>query len=66
VNNWEQAEPAWELADTVAPLLTGRDRTAVFATIGAGDSRRAIETMLSASADRGLPVPASLLDKLQN
>lgn len=37
---------AWDLADSASSLLTGQNRTRIFATLGAGDVDRAIEAVL--------------------
>ena len=59
MKDWEQAGLAWDLVEVVAPVLNVRDHTAIFASIGAGNSNDAIEMLFVASVDGGFDVPAS-------
>ena len=64
MNDWEQAQLAWEFAATVAPTLNQVDRTSVYAAIGAGDTYRVIEKLLHTSAVHRLHVPDEIVSML--
>ena len=64
VDEWAESELAWDLAETVAPLLPTPDRAAIYATLGAGYSYTAITTLVQASARGGYSLPARLTDRL--
>ena len=64
VDEWAESDLAWELADTLGALLPDRDRAAIYATIGAGDSYTAITTLVHVSARSGYALPARLVNKL--
>jgi hypothetical protein len=64
VDEWAESDLAWELADTLGALLPDRDRAAIYATIGAGDSYTAITTLVHASARSGYALSPRLVDKL--
>jgi hypothetical protein len=64
VDDWAEAELAWELADAISPLLADLDRDQLYATIGSGDSYTAIETVLQTMAHQGSPATPALIAKL--
>lgn len=64
VDNWGESELAWQLADAISPLLADSDRIQLYATLGAGDSYSAIDTVLQTMAHESYPVPAGLVAKL--
>jgi hypothetical protein len=64
VDDWAEADLAWELADAISPLLAERDRDQLYATIGSGDSYAAIDTVLQTMAHESFPVPPELVAKL--
>jgi hypothetical protein len=66
VNDWAESDLAWELADAISTLLADRDRDQLYATIGAGESYTAIDTMLQTIAPQCFPIPAELITKLIN
>lgn len=66
MDDWSEADLAWELADAISPVLAERDRGQVYATIGSGDSYAAIDTMLQEIARRHSSVPPELIAKLAN
>jgi hypothetical protein len=46
VEDWAEAELAWELAELVADRISEQDRRGLYTSIGAGDSYTAIYTLL--------------------
>jgi hypothetical protein len=60
VNEWAQAEPACELAETTARRLSPAERNAVFASRGAGESYGVIAELLETSAQAELILPSEL------
>jgi hypothetical protein len=64
VKEWEQADLAWDLAEAVGPLLDTRERARIFAAIGAGETGRAIVTLLAVGAADEICVAPALVDKL--
>lgn len=61
VDDWAEADLAWELVETIGSSLSDSDRAAVCATIGAGNSHAAIVTLLEVSAATGCALPSGLL-----
>jgi hypothetical protein len=64
VDDWAEADLAWELADAISPLLTDCDRDQLYATIGSGDSSTAIAAILQTMAHQGSPATPALITKL--
>ena len=64
MDDWEESELAWELADAVNPLLAGNDLAQLYAIIGSGESYTAITTVLPIAVRHGLPMPTELIIKL--
>jgi hypothetical protein len=66
VDDWAEADLAWELADAISPVLADRDRLRLYATIGSGESYTAIDTVLQIMAHQSSPVASELITKLTN
>jgi hypothetical protein len=64
VDEWAESDLAWELADTLGPLLPDHDRAAIYTTIGSGYSYTAITRLVQASALGGYALPPRLVDRL--
>lgn len=52
---------AWALATVTESVLTGRERTWLCVTLGAGDSAQAVEELLTVIADHGIALTDDLL-----
>lgn len=52
---------AWDLADSAKPILNKSSKTALFAMLGAGESRAVIVHVLNAYAAEGEVAPAELM-----
>jgi hypothetical protein len=64
VNDWAESDLAWELADEIGSLLADRERAQLYATIGAGHSFTAIETLLQIIARQRLTLSFELVAKI--
>jgi hypothetical protein len=64
VDDRAESDLAWELAETVSPLLAERDRNRFYAAIGSGECYAAIDTALQTMAQRRASIPADLTAKL--
>lgn len=66
VDDRAESDLAWELADAVCPLLADHDRDQLYATIGSGDSYRAIDTVLQTMLAASWPLSPELIAKVTN
>lgn len=58
------SDVAWLLADEAAHCLATDQRAIVFVELGCGEHHRAIERILDAVVETGLPLPAALISIL--
>ncbi|MBV8179201.1 MAG: hypothetical protein JO045_10365 [Mycobacterium sp.] len=65
MQEWAEADLAWQLADLVAGRLSDVTRTAIFAELGAGESYRVIVKLLETSVQDRVSVPPELVARLQ-
>lgn len=64
VQEWAEADLAWQLAELVAGRLSDVSRTAIFAELGAGESYPVIVKLLETSVHDRVPVPPQLVARL--
>ena len=64
VQEWAEADLAWQLADLVAGRLSDVSRTAIFAELGTGESYPVIVKLLETSVHDRVPVPPQLVARL--
>ncbi|MBG0730345.1 hypothetical protein [Mycobacterium avium] len=48
MDTWAEADLAWKLVDVTSPSLSAAESAQLYAVLGAGDSYRAITTVLRA------------------
>ena len=60
VDTWAEADLAWKLVDATSPSLSAAESAQLYAVLGAGDSYRAITTVLRALVQHAVPLPADL------
>ncbi len=64
VDTWAEADLAWKLVDATSPSLSAAESAQLYAVLGAGDSYRAITTVLRALVQHAVPLPADLKAEL--
>jgi hypothetical protein len=64
VDDWAEADLAWELAEVACLLIPDRDRIEVFTAIGAGYSYAAIGTLLKTIDHASVAISPALLARL--
>jgi hypothetical protein len=64
VQEWAEADLAWQLAELVAGRLSAVERSATFGELGAGESYRVIVKLLEASVQARVSVPHEVLATL--
>lgn len=64
VQEWAEADLAWQLAELVAGRLSAVKRSAIFAQLGAGESHRVIVKLLDTSVQARVSVPREVLATL--
>ena len=64
MQEWEEADLAWQLADLVAERLSADIRGMIFTELGAGESYAVIVKLLETSAHAPVRVPGEVAARL--
>ena len=64
VEDWAEAELAWELAEVVADRISEHDRRGLYTSIGAGDSYAAICTLLETLVNARVQMSVGLTSRI--
>jgi hypothetical protein len=64
VDDWAEADLAWELVEIARHYIPERNRTEVYTAIGAGDCYAAIDTLLDTIARASVVVPPVLVARI--